>query len=134
MKKVAASVVLALALTGCSTAGVMSAATSALTGGSKPEVTAQLGAENTKQALGLNSKVTTEDKQSLGDIKADTAMVKQQKTQKKAQAEVGAIEAQNVQIVTSDNKALLASFALGLAAVVGLVVWAARRRDKKEEA
>lgn len=132
MRKVAASIALALTLSGCSTAGVLSAATSAL-GGSKPEVTAQLGAENTKQGIGLNSKVTTEDKQSLGDIKAGTAVVKQQKTQKKAQAEVGAIEAQNVQIVTSDNKALLASFALGLAAVVGLVVWAARRRDKKEE-
>lgn len=59
MKKLIIAFILALALilSGCS-------ATSALTGliGSKPDVTAQAGAENTKQTLGLNSKVDQSSK------------------------------------------------------------------------
>lgn len=52
MRKLVAGLLLAVTLTGCS-------ATSALTGlvGSKPDVSAQVGAENTKQTVGLNNKV-----------------------------------------------------------------------------
>lgn len=133
MKKVAASVLLALALTGCSTADVLSAATSAITGGSKPEVTAQVGAENTKQGLGVKSEVTAEDRQELGDIKADTAVVTQSKVTKARPIEAGTVNAKNVTVVQSNPTPLLVAFTLGLLAVLGVVAWFTRRQTAKKE-
>lgn len=122
MRKVAAAIVLALTLSGCSTAGILSAATSALTGGSGPEVTAQVGAENTKQGIGLNTKVESTEKTTVGDVSGGSA-VTQTKTTKAQQVETGSVTATNMKVVTSDPYPLLISFAIGMFAVLGLIFW-----------
>lgn len=121
MIKVAASLVLALALSGCGTTGVVSAITSAVSP-NKPEITAQVGAENTKQGLGVNSKVESTEKAQIGDV-SDHAVVTQTTTKNSTQAQLGPVQTKNMKVVTSDPYPLLWAFALGLASVLGLVFW-----------
>lgn len=121
MIKVAASLVLALALTGCGTTGIVSAITSAVSP-NKPEITAQVGAENTKQGLGVNSKVEKTEKAEVGDVSGN-ASVKQTTTKNSVQAQLGSVQTENMKVVTSDPYPMLLAFALGLSAVLGLVFW-----------
>lgn len=102
MHKLVAGLLLAVTLTGCS-------ATSALTGlvGSKPEVSAQVGAENTKQVLGLNNKVdsSTTNKTDVQDSNVgtlDTSSKKQVQT-----ISTGTIQAERLQIVNNDSYSLI---------------------------
>lgn len=121
MTKVIAALGLALALTGCGTTGVLSAVTSAISP-NKPEITAQVGAENTKQGIGLNTKVETTTKTEVGDV-SGSARVKQTTTKKSQQVETGTVTATNMTVTTSDPKSLLWSFAIGMSAVLGLIFW-----------
>ena len=63
-----------LTLTGCSATSALSAVTSAVSP-NKPELTAQVGAENTKQGIGVTAKQS--DETEVGDVsgnaKVDTA-------------------------------------------------------------
>ena len=102
MYKLVAGLLLAVTLTGCST-------TSALTGlvGSKPEVSAQVGAENTKQILGLNNKVdsSTTNKTDVQDSNVgtlDTSSKKQVQT-----ISTGTIQAERLQVVNNDSYSLI---------------------------
>lgn len=102
MYKLVAGLLLAVTLTGCS-------ATSALTGlvGSKPEVSAQVGAENTKQVLGLNNKVdsSTTNKTDVQDSNVgtlDTSSKKQVQT-----ISTGIIQAERLQVVNNDSYSLI---------------------------
>lgn len=102
MRKLVAGLLLAVTLTGCS-------ATSALTGlvGSKPEVSAQVGAENTKQVLGLNNKVdsSTTNKTDVQDSNVgtlDTSSKKQVQT-----ISTGTIQAERLQVVNNDSYSLI---------------------------
>lgn len=102
MRKLVAGLLLAVTLTGCS-------ATSALTGlvGSKPEVSAQVGAENTKQMLGLNNKVdsSTANKTDVQDSNVgtlDTSSKKQVQT-----ISTGTIQAERLQVVNNDSYSLI---------------------------
>lgn len=102
MRKLVAELLLAVTLTGCS-------ATSALTGlvGSKPEVSAQVGAENTKQMLGLNNKVdsSTANKTDIQDSNVgtlDTSSKKQVQT-----ISTGTIQAERLQVVNNDSYSLI---------------------------
>lgn len=102
MYKLVAGLLLAVTLTGCS-------ATSALTGlvGSKPEVSAQVGAENTKQMLGLNNKVdsSTTNKTDVQDSNVgtlDTSSKKQVQT-----ISTGTIQAERLQVVNNDSYSLI---------------------------
>lgn len=102
MRKLVAGLLLVVTLTGCS-------ATSALTGlvGSKPEVSAQVGAENTKQMLGLNNKVdsSTTNKTDLQDSNVgtlDTSSKKQVQT-----ISTGTIQAERLQVVNNDSYSLI---------------------------
>lgn len=121
MTKVIAALGLALALAGCGTTGVLSAVTSAISP-NKPEITAQVGAENTKQGIGLNTKVETTTKTEVGDV-SGSARVKQTTTKKSQQVETGTVTATNMTVTTSDPKSLLWSFAIGMSAVLGLIFW-----------
>lgn len=121
MTKVAASLVLALALTGCGSTGVVSAITSAVSP-NKPEITAQVGAENTKQGLGVSSKVESTEKAEVGDVSGN-AKVKQTTTKNSVQAQLGPVQTENMKVVTSDPYPMLWAFALGLTAVLSLVFW-----------
>lgn len=102
MCKLVAGLLLAVTLTGCS-------ATSALTGlvGSKPDVSAQVGAENTKQTVGLNNKVdsSTANKTDVQDSNVgtlDTSSKKQVQT-----ISTGTIQAERLQVVNNDSYSLI---------------------------
>lgn len=102
MHKLVAGLLLVVTLTGCS-------ATSALTGlvGSKPDVSAQVGAENTKQILGLNNKVdsSTTNKTDVQDSNVgtlDTSSKKQVQT-----ISTGTIQAERLQVVNNDSYSLI---------------------------
>ncbi|UVX32117.1 Rz-like spanin [Klebsiella phage VLCpiA1i] len=102
MRKLVAGLLLAVTLTGCS-------ATSALTGlvGSKPDVSAQVGAENTKQTVGLNNKVdsSTTNKTDVQDSNVgtlDTSSKKQVQT-----ISTGTIQAERLQVVNNDSYSLI---------------------------
>ena len=102
MRKLVAGLLLAVTLTGCS-------ATSALTGlvGSKPDVSAQVGAENTKQTVGLNNKVdsSTANKTDVQDSNVgtlDTSSKKQVQT-----ISTGTIQAERLQVVNNDSYSLI---------------------------
>lgn len=131
MRKLVAGLLLAVTLTGCS-------ATSALTGlvGSKPEVTAQVGAENTKQTLGLNNKVdastTTEVKDSnVGSL--DTSSKKQVQS-----ISTGTIQADKLQVVNNDSTSLIlaglagASIPLVFLVVILMIRWLFKRKRTSE--
>ncbi|WPJ56459.1 U-spanin [Klebsiella phage RCIP0104] len=102
MRKLVAGLLLAVTLTGCS-------ATSALTGlvGSKPDISAQVGAENTKQTVGLNNKVdsSTTNKTDVSDSNVgtlDTSSKKQVQT-----ISTGTIQAERLQVVNNDSYSLI---------------------------
>ena len=102
MCKLVAGLLLAVTLTGCS-------ATPALTGlvGSKPDVSAQVGAENTKQTVGLNNKVdsSTANKTDVQDSNVgtlDTSSKKQVQT-----ISTGTIQAERLQVVNNDSYSLI---------------------------
>jgi outer membrane lipoprotein SlyB len=102
MRKLVAGLLLAVTLTGCS-------ATPALTGlvGSKPDVSAQVGAENTKQTVGLNNKVdsSTTNKTDVSDSNVgalDTSSKKQVQT-----ISTGTIQAERLQVVNNDSYGLI---------------------------
>ncbi len=102
MRKLVAGLLLAVTLTGCS-------ATSALTGlvGSKPDVSAQVGAENTKQTVGLNNKVDSSatNKTDVSDSNVgtlDTSSKKQVQT-----ISTGTIQAERLQVVNNDSYSLI---------------------------
>lgn len=102
MYKLVAGLLLAVTLTGCS-------ATSALTGlvGSKPDVSAQVGAENTKQMLGLNNKV---DSSTTNKIDVQDSNVGTLDTSSKKQAQTistGTIQAERLQVVNNDSYSLI---------------------------
>ena len=115
MRKLVAGLLLAVTLTGCS-------ATSALTGlvGSKPDVSAQVGAENTKQTVGLNNKVdsSTTNKTDVSDSNVgtlDTSSKKQVQT-----ISTGTIQAERLQVVNNDSYSLILA---GLAGASILLVF-----------
>lgn len=102
MRKLVAGLLLAVTLTGCS-------ATPALTGlvGSKPDVSAQVGAENTKQTVGLNNRVdsSTTNKTDVSDSNVgtlDTSSKKQVQT-----ISTGTIQAERLQVVNNDSYSLI---------------------------
>jgi outer membrane lipoprotein SlyB len=130
MRKLVAGLLLVVTLTGCS-------ATSALTGlvGSKPDVSAQVGAENTKQTIGLNNKVdsSTANKTDVQDSNVgtlDTSSKKQVQT-----ISTGTIQAERLQVVNNDSYSLiLAGLAgAGIPLVFLVVILVIRKLFRKKE-
>lgn len=121
IREVTASIILSLTLSGCAGVSALSAVTSAISP-DKPEITAQVGAENSKQGIGINSKVEQTEKTFVGDV-SGSAKVKQSVTKKAQQVETGSITATNMTVTTTNPYPLLMSFALGLLAVLGVVMW-----------
>lgn len=107
-------VVLALCLSGCGASTALNAV-SAVTGG-KPDVTAQVGAENTKQGLGLNTKVDSST--TVKDVQGSVNASKQGQ-----QVQAGSVQAEVVKVTNGSPIALLVAFGIGMASVLGLVFW-----------
>lgn len=134
MRKLVAGLLLAVTLTGCS-------ATSALTGlvGSKPDVSAQVGAENTKQTVGLNNKVdsSTTNKTDVQDSNVgtlDTSSKKQVQT-----ISTGTIQAERLQVVNNDSYSLIlaglagASIPLVFLVVILVIRKLFRKKGQKDD-
>lgn len=134
MRSLVAGLLLTVTLTGCS-------ATSALTGlvGSKPDVSAQVGAENTKQTLGLNNKVdsSTSNKTEVADSTVgtlDTSSKKQVQT-----ISTGTIQAERLQVVNNDSYSLIlaglagASIPLVFLVVILVIRKLFRSKGQKEQ-
>lgn len=134
MRKLVAGLLLAVTLTGCS-------ATSALTGlvGSKPDVSAQVGAENTKQTLGLNNKVdsSTTNKTDVQDSNVgtlDTSSKKQVQT-----ISTGTIQAERLQVFNNDSYSLIlaglagASIPLVFLVVILVIRKLFRKKDQRDD-
>lgn len=129
MVKIVAALLMALSLSGCSTSGVVSSLI-----GSKPDVTAQAGAENVKQTVGVTAKQDTSSKQE-STIK-DSAVGKVDSSNKKhvsastIQAET--IKAEQIHVVQGgDNFELIfVTFALACFFIAGFiagVLWSNRK-------
>lgn len=130
MRKLVAGLLLAVTLTGCS-------ATSALTGlvGSKPDVSAQVGAENTKQTVGLNNKVdsSTTNKTDVQDSNVgtlDTSSKKQVQT-----ISTGTIQAERLQVVNNDSYSLILAGLAGasIPLVFLVIILVIRKLFRKKE-
>ena len=130
MRKLVAGLLLAVTLTGCS-------ATSALTGlvGSKPDVSAQVGAENTEQTVGLNNKVdsSTTNKTDVSDSNVgtlDTSSKKQVQT-----ISTGTIQAERLQVVNNDSYSLILAGLAGasIPLVFLVVILVIRKLFRKKE-
>lgn len=109
----------ALALSGCSTA-------SALSGlfGSKPEVSAQVGAENTKQTVGLNNKVDTSSEVKTTVQDSNVGKVDSSNGKKTSASSITAstIKADKIEIRNSDGGEVAGYIAL-FCAVLALLLF-----------
>lgn len=117
MRVLVAGLILATALTGCS-------ATSALTGlmGSKPDLSVQAGAENTKQTVGLNSKSdsSTDIETTIRDSNVgalDTSTKKQSSS-----VTTGTINTERVQIVNNDGTSIILSGLAGALVPIAILI------------
>lgn len=139
LSRLMAGAVLSLSLTlmGCSATSALSAVTSAVSP-NKPELTAQVGAENTKQGIGLTAKQSDETK--VGDVsgnaQVDTAKQGSDSTTVKnvtggsvnaskqgSQITNGNVQAKTIVVSQSDPRSLLLAFGMGLTCILGLVMW-----------
>lgn len=115
---------ISVALTGCS-------ATSALTGliGSKPDLSVQAGAENTKQTVGLNNKVdsSTTNKTELKDSQVDSLDTSSKKQVQSIST--GTITTKELRVINNDSNGLItAGFVGAMIPLVFLVVFMLIRR------
>lgn len=112
--KLLVSAVLALCLTGCTASSALNAV-SALTG-TKPDMTAQVGAENTKQGLGVNSKVDSST--TVKDVQGPVNASKQGQ-----QVQAGAVQADTVSVTNGSTGGMLGAFGIGMACVLAILFW-----------
>lgn len=134
MKAKVAGLILATALTGCS-------ATSALTGliGSKPDLSVQAGAENTKQTVGLNAKSdsSTDNETNIKDSaigSLDTSTKKQSSS-----VTTGTINTERVQVINNDGTSIILAGLAGAAVPIAILIIILlfrkfnKRKDKTDE-
>lgn len=129
MKRMLSVILLCLTLGGCSATSALGTVASAISP-NKPEVTAQVGAENTKQGIGVSSKVdySTTVKDVQGSVNA---------SKQGQQVQAGSVQAEAIKVTNGSPGALLGAFAIGMASVLGLVFWFVpsplkRRKDNAE--
>ena len=126
-KVVASAVLLSIFLTGCS-------ATDALTGliGSKPEVTAQAGAENNKVGVGLTNKVDSSNSSDASVKDSSVGSLDSSSGKKTADNSIKAstITAEKIEITNNDSSALpwIGTGAMGLLVFILLAVILRRKK------
>lgn len=126
MKRLALAVLVAASLSGCS-------ASSALSGlvGSKPEITAQAGAENVKQTVGLTAKQDSSSKQENTFKGSQVGKVDSSNKKKVSTSSIQAetITADKIEIRNSESDLYVMFFALACFFVAGFasgVLWGGR--------
>ena len=126
MLKWIAALVMCVALSGCS-------ATSALTGliGSKPEISAQAGAENSKVGFGLTNKVDSSNSSDASVKDSSVGSLDSSSGKKTADNSINAstITAEKIEITNNESSALpwVGTGAMGLL-VLALMVLILRRK------
>lgn len=128
--KRALAALLVLCLSGCSTTSALTAATGML--GSKPDVSAQVGAENTKQGIGLSSKLDSSSETAVKDSTVGSVDSSRSKAAKAQNISTGSITAERIEVKNSDNTAMILAFLAGLLPILVVEV-AMRWRKKKTE-
>lgn len=125
---VPALAVVAMLLTGCS-------ATSALTGliGSKPEISAQAGAENVKQTVGVTGKVdkSNDNDTTIKDSKVGKVDTSNGKSVSTSSIKADTIIADKIEIRNDDSKGNLISGLVFLfigIAMIAISIWLERRK------
>lgn len=128
MKRLALAVLVAASLSGCS-------ASSALSGlvGSKPEITAQAGAENVKQTVGLTAKQDASSKQENTIKGSQVGKVDSSNKKKVSTSSIQAetITADKIEIRNSESDLYVMFFALACFFVAGFasgVLWSGRNK------
>lgn len=129
MKRMLSVILLCLTLGGCSATSALGTVASAISP-NKPDVTAQVGAENTKQGIGFSSKVDSST--TVKDVQGSVNASKQGQ-----QVQAGSVQAEAIKVTNGSPGALLGAFAIGMASVLGLVFWFVpsplkRRKDNAE--
>lgn len=128
MFKWIAALVMCMALSGCS-------ATSALTGliGSKPEISAQAGAENVKQTVGVTGKVdkSNDNDTTIKDSKVGKVDTSNGKSVSTSSIKADTIIADKIEIRNDDSKgnliAGLVFLFIGIV-MIALSIWLERRK------
>lgn len=115
MKRMLSVILLCLTLGGCSATSALGTVASAISP-NKPDVTAQVGAENTKQGIGVSSKVDSST--TVKDVQGPVNASKQGQ-----QVQAGLVQAEAIKVTNGSPGALLGAFAIGMASVLGLVFW-----------
>jgi hypothetical protein len=128
MRKLSA-IAIAVILSGCSSV-------TPLTGliGSKPEITAQAGAENVKQTVGVTAKQDNSTKQdtTIKESKVDTVDTSNKKEIKTSTIQANTIKADKIQVVQGNNGRWYDPVIICV--VVLLVLICLYWREKKKEA
>lgn len=128
MRKLSA-IAIAVILSGCSSV-------TPLTGliGSKPEITAQAGAENVKQTVGLTAKQDASNKQdtTIKESKVDTVDTSNKKEIKTSTIQANTIKADKIQVVQGNNGRWYDPVIICVVVLIVLIClyW----REKKKEA
>ena len=129
MKRVLSVILLCLTLGGCSATSALGTVASAISP-NKPEMTAQVGAENTKQGIGVSSKVDSST--TVKDVQGSVNASKQGQ-----QVQAGTVQAEAIKVTNGSPGALLGAFAIGMVSVLGLVFWFVpsplKRRKESDE-
>lgn len=127
MKRLALAVLIAASLSGCS-------ASSALSGliGSKPEITAQAGAENVKQTVGVTAKNDESSKQenTIKDSQVGKVDSSNKKKVSTSSIQADTITADKIEIRNSESDLYVMFFALACFFVAGFaagVMWGGRK-------
>ena len=127
MKRLALAVLVAASLSGCS-------ASSALSGliGSKPEITAQAGAENVKQTVGVTAKNDESSKQenTIKDSQVGKVDSSNKKKVSTSSIQAETITADKIEIRNSESDLYVMFFALACFFVAGFaagVIWKGRK-------
>lgn len=127
MKRLALAVLVAASLSGCS-------ASSALSGliGSKPEITAQAGAENVKQTVGVTAKNDESSKQEnkIKDSQVGKVDSSNKKKVSTSSIQADTITADKIEIRNSESDLYVMFFALACFFVAGFaagVMWGGRK-------
>ena len=126
-KVVASAALLSIFLTGCS-------ATSALTGliGSKPEISAQAGAENNKVGVGLTNKVDSSNSSDASVKDSSVGSLDSSSGKKTADNSIKAstITAEKIEITNNDSSALpwMGTGAMGLLVLILMALILRRKK------
>lgn len=127
MKRLALAVLVAASLSGCS-------ASSALSGlvGSKPEITAQAGAENVRQTVGVTAKNDESSKQesTIKDSQVGKVDSSNKKKVSTSSIQADTITADKIEIRNSESDLYAIFFALACFFVAGFaagVMWGSRK-------